>query len=213
MAMTLTECNHNVLIVSSNTELKKKDGNISINCFKGESLSKSDKITVFKMHLETFDPDITICSESLPVIAARQYRKQAGKKTKILYDITEWYPSPRFLKEFPPMMRWFGFMKLMALNIYACFSVNVFIFGEWYKSKPYRFMFPFTPHIFIPYYPDLKYIDHKDPSFSGKKLRLSYSGEISIEKGFGNFMKVVYALSDLYPDLDIEVRMVSLVCL
>jgi glycosyltransferase involved in cell wall biosynthesis len=197
------------LIISSKVENIEKDGNISFNCFNGENLSKRDKIAAFRERLETFNPDISICSEPLPIIAAKQYRKRAGKEIKIIYDITEWYPSARFLKEYHPMVRWFGFLKLMFLNIYACLSVNAFIFGDWYKARPYRFMLPFAPRIFIPYYPDLKYIDHKDSLFSTKTLRLSYSGEISLEKGFGSFMKVTNGLSARYSDLAIEVKMVA----
>jgi glycosyltransferase involved in cell wall biosynthesis len=68
-------------------------------------------------------------------------------------------------------------------------------------------MFPFTQHINIPYYPDQKYIYHKGSSFSDKKLRLSYSGEISIKKGFSSFMKVANGLSVLFPNLVIEIKM------
>lgn len=207
MAITLAESGHNVLIVSSKIETIEKDGNISINSFNGENLSKPGKIAAFRVRLAKFNPDLSVCSEPLPIIAAKQYRKRAGKEIKIIYDITEWYPAARFLKEYHPMVRWFGFLKLMSLNIYACLSVSAFIFGEWYKAKPYRFMFPFTQHINIPYYPDQKYIYHKDSSFSDKKLRLSYSGEISIKKGFGSFMKVVNGLSALFPNLVIEIKM------
>ena len=38
---------------------------------------------------------------------------------------------------------------------------------------------------------------------------MSYSGEISIEKGFGSFMRVADGLSALYPNLAIEVKMVA----
>jgi len=209
MAITLAGSGHNVLIISSKADTIDKDGNISINSFNGQNLSKREKIASFRERLDTFNPDISICSEPLPIIAAKQYRKRAGKKIKIIYDITEWYPAARFLKEYYSMGRWFGFLKLMFLNVYACLSVDAFIFGERYKSRPYRFMFPFTPQILLSYYPDLKYIDPKDPAFSDKILRLSYSGEISIEKGFGSFMRVADGLSALYPNLAIEVKMVA----
>jgi glycosyltransferase involved in cell wall biosynthesis len=209
MAITLAGSGHNVLIISSKADTIDKNGNISINSFNGENLSKLEKINAFRKRLEPFNPDISICSEPLPIIAAKQYRKRAGKKIKIIYDITEWYPAARFLNEYHSMGRWFGFLKLLFLNVYASMSVDAFIFGERYKSVPYRFVFPFTPHIFISYYPDLKYVDHKDALFSNKTLRLSYSGEISIAKGFGSFMKVADDLSALYPDLAIEVKLVA----
>ena len=143
MAITLAGSGHNVLIISSKADTIDKDGNISINSFNGENLSKREKITAFRERLEAFNPDISICSEPLPIIAAKQYRKRAGKKIKIIYDITEWYPAARFLKEYHPMVRWFGFLKLMFLNVYACLSVDAFIFGEWYKSQTIQIYLPF----------------------------------------------------------------------
>jgi glycosyltransferase involved in cell wall biosynthesis len=207
--MTLSENGHKVLIISSKTETKEVAGKISIDSFEGEKLLKRDKIIAFRERLELFSPDLVICSEPLPVIASKQYRRKSSRKLSIIYDVTEWYPSARFLKEYGPLMRWFGFLKLLLFNLYASYFADAFIFGEWFKSKPYRFFYPFTPYRFITYYPDLKYINYKNSSFSGKKLRLSYSGEISIEKGFGNFMKVVNGMSGLYSDLEIEVKLVA----
>ncbi|MCX6334225.1 MAG: glycosyltransferase [Bacteroidia bacterium] len=209
LGKTLEANGHNVLIISSKTELREESGNIPVNCFNGETLSKREKLIAFSERLEAFNPERAICSEPLPLIASKQYRRKKRKELLIIYDITEWYPSARFLKEYHPAARWFGFLKLLFFNIYASLSADAFIFGERYKSKPYRFLFPFTPGRFITYFPDLKYISYKDHLLPGEKLRLSYSGEISIEKGFGNFIKVVSALSDRFSDLEIEVRMVA----
>jgi len=209
MAMTLSGCDHNILIISSKSKTRENSGTICVNSFDDKNLSKKEKINSFIDHLESFAPDIAICSEPLPVISAKRFRRKAGRSLRIIYDITEWYPSGRFLREYHPAFRWFGFVKLLLLNIYASLSVDAFIFGEYYKSKPYRLLFPFTHSIFITYYPDLKYVDYKEHSLRDEKLRLSYSGEISLDKGFGNFMKVVNGLAEMYPDLEIEVKLVA----
>ena len=209
MAMTLAEEGHNILIISSRQEIIEVSGRISINSFYDNGHSKKDKITSFSDRLEAFTPDIAICSEPLPLIAAKRYRRKASSNLRIVYDITEWYPSGRFLGEYRSVFRLYGFVKLLLINISASLFADAFIFGEYYKSKPYRFLFPFSPGRFITYYPDLKYVDFKESSLPDEKLRLSYSGEISIDKGFGYFMKVVNGLADMYPYLEIEVRLVA----
>jgi glycosyltransferase involved in cell wall biosynthesis len=90
--------------------------------------------------------------------------------------------------------------------LFASYFADAFIFGEWYKSRPYRFLFPFKPFRFITYYPDLKYINYSEPSFGGEILKLSYSGKISIEKGFGNFISVINGLAGKNPGLKIKVK-------
>ncbi|NMC40160.1 MAG: glycosyltransferase family 4 protein [Bacteroidales bacterium] len=209
MAQTLSESGHKIQIVSSKAERNEEKGSIVISSFNGDKLSGKAKIDAFIARLESFRPDRVICSEPLPVMAAARYRRKKAYNLKILYDITEWYPSARFLKNYPRVIKWFGFLKLLLANLAACMQADGFIFGEWYKSRLYRFFFPFKPNTFITYYPDLKYINHIEPSFTEKKLRLSYSGEISANKGFFNFMNVVNALADKQRDLSIEVKLIA----
>lgn len=209
MAVTLADRGHNILISSSRMAVSEKRGNILTDCFDDENFSGSEKIAAFRKRLEEFKPDISVCSEPLPVIASSIYRRQTSCSLRIIYDITEWYPSGRFLRKYHPALKWFGFLKLLLLNIYASLLSDAFIFGEHYKSRPYRFLFPLKPFRIVTYYPDLKYVGFREPSLADDKLRLSYSGEISIPKGFGNFTKVLNGLAEMYPDLEIEVKLIA----
>ncbi|MCU0456113.1 MAG: hypothetical protein MUE74_07400 [Bacteroidales bacterium] len=209
MACTLSESGHKVMVASSKTEKKEENGNILIDSFDGEKQSKKEKIIAFNMRLEAFNPEIAVCSEPLPVLAAIRYKRNGVRNLKIIYDITEWYPSGRFLKNYHPFIKWFGFLRLLLANLAACMHADGFIFGEWYKSRPYRFFFPLRPYRIVTYYPDLKYIRHLEPSFAGEKIRFLYSGEISASKGFFNFMNVVNALADKHKDLSIEVKLIA----
>jgi len=209
MAQTLSGSDHKVLIISSKIELKEERGNIAINSFDGDRWSTREKINAFIAGLESFSPDKILCQEPLPVMAAARYRRKQVSNPKIIYDITEWYPYARFLKINHPIIKWFGFLKLLLANLAACMHADGFIFGEWYKSRPYRFFFPLKPYRFVTYYPDLKYIRPLEPSFPEKKIRLSYSGEISAGKGFFNFMNVVNALADKHKDISIEVKLIA----
>ena len=206
LGKSLSENGHKVEITSSKSNEKVQTEGISCNCFEGDSLAKSEKTERFIKYLENFEPDVIICSEPLPVLAARRYKRKAHRKIRIIYDITEWYPSKKNLVQKKTVRKCITFFKLLLFNIHSSSLADAFIFGEWYKSKPYRLLFPFKPFIFTTYYPDLRYIRYKEPGLTPGKLRLSYSGKINLEKGFSNFIKVIKGLSMLHPDLRIEVK-------
>lgn len=209
MARSLFAQSNNVEIVSSKLNLMEVVDGIRLNCFAGDNLSKKDKISQFVERLSVFTPEIIICSEPLTVLAAKQYSKKRPVKIRIVYDITEWYPSKKNLAPHKPVFRWVIFLKLFIFNIFASCLTDAFIFGEWYKSKPYRFLFPNKPFTFITYYPNLKYFSFNEPALKTGKLRLAYSGKISIEKGFGNFIRVLECLTEYHKSLKIEVKIVG----
>jgi glycosyltransferase involved in cell wall biosynthesis len=206
---SLYENGNDVEIVSSKINLKEVADGLKLNCFEGDTLSKKDKISRFRNCLGNFSPDIIICSEPLTVLAAKQYSKNQPRKIRIVYDITEWYPSRKNLTGNEKPFRWITFLKLFFFNLYSSSLADAFLFGEWYKRKPYRFLFPFKPYKIISYYPDLQYIHKTEPGIVDGKLRLSYSGKMSIEKGFGNFCRVLSLLSESDNNLNIEVRIIG----
>jgi glycosyltransferase involved in cell wall biosynthesis len=209
LGKTLSDAGHKVQIASSKAELKDSAGEISLNCFEGDDLAKRNKINRFTQCLEVFSPDIIICSEPLTIIAAKNYSRKHSGKTRIIYDITEWYPSKKNLSPFKPVFRFLIFLKLLVFNIYATRLADAFIFGEWYKSRPYRFLFPKKPYKFITYYPELKYIKYNEPTLADGRLKLCYSGKISLEKGFGNFINVLKELTKYNTNLNIEVKIIG----
>jgi glycosyltransferase involved in cell wall biosynthesis len=209
MARSFSDRGWNVEIVSSKTDLKKTDDGISINCFYGENLSKREKIKCFTHRLALYHPDIIICSEPLTIIAAKGYSKKQRRTLKIVYDITEWYPSKKNLEGHNFFIQLFIATRLLIFNFLTSAKTDAFIFGEWYKSRLYRFLFPHKPAVYISYYPDSKYIRRIEPSLGDKKLRLCYSGRISLEKGFGHFLKVLDGLARQHKDLIVEVKIIG----
>ena len=116
MARTLSAGN-NVSIISSRQELTDVADGININCFEGNELPKRDKIRKFTEYLADFKPSVIICSEPLPVLAANLYSKKTYGKIRIIYDITEWYPSKKNLIPHSLLIRWFIFLKLLIFNL------------------------------------------------------------------------------------------------
>ena len=125
------------------------------------------------MKLSAFKPDVIICSEPLAVLAAKQYSKNESENIRIIYDITEWYPSKKNLVNHKGPARWLKFLKLLFFNIWVSKYANSFIFGEWYKSLPYKFLFPDKPFTYITYYPDINHIPFLAPKLKKGSLRLS----------------------------------------
>jgi glycosyltransferase involved in cell wall biosynthesis len=126
-----------------------------------------------------------------------------------VYDITEWYPSKKNLQIYKFPLSWLVFIKLLLFNLWVTRYADSFIFGEWYKSRPYRFFYPRKPYIFASYFPNLKYIKYCKPALQKERLRLTYSGKISLEKGYVNFFKVLQKLSVLNKDLEIEIKIIG----
>jgi glycosyltransferase involved in cell wall biosynthesis len=209
MAASLFTYGHIIEIISSRSDLKKTVDGIILNCFDGNNLTKRAKTELFIHKLSEFRPHVVICSEPLPIYAAHKYSKKQKEKVRVIYDITEWYPSKKNLYHYNHLVKWFIFIKLLAFNLWVSALADSFVFGEWYKSRPYRILFPGKPFIFTSYYPDLKYIKHSPPLIKEGLLRLSYSGRISLDKGFGSFKDTVNLLSKRLPELKIEVKIIG----
>lgn len=209
MAASLHKQNHNVEIVSSKIDLINVSDGIRLTCFAGDNLSKRDKIFKFKERLDTIIPDVIICSEPLTILAAIQYNRKQNRKTRIVYDITEWYPSHKNLNPYKKLIRWAVFIKLLFFNILASAYADSFIFGEWYKSVPYRILYPRKSFIFTSYYPDLTLINHIKPELQEGKLRLTYSGKICLEKGYMNFFDVLKKLAESKKEVHFEVKIIG----
>jgi glycosyltransferase involved in cell wall biosynthesis len=209
MAVSLSQQNHNVEIVSSKVDLINISDGISLNCFAGDKLSKRNKIFNFNEKLKAHKPDVIICSEPLTILAAKKYNQKQSRKARIVYDVTEWYPSQKNLAPHNVYIRWFVFIKLLLFNFWASSFTDSFIFGEFYKSRVYRILYPLKSFIFTTYYPNLKFLNYIKPELKESKLRLSYSGKICLDKGYKDFLNMLKILSDSKKELQIEVKIIG----
>lgn len=199
---------YEICIISSTSELQKAEGAITFKSFDGINLRKSDKVKQFVKALVEFRPDIAICSEPLPIYAANTYKK-SHNKVKIVSDITEWNPSKKQLSYFPYHTRWLHFIKLLAYNLHTAKLTDGFIFGEWYKSMPFRKLFPKRPFVYQGYYPDLNMFHPQPPPLEPNTISLCYSGKLTKEKGFDRFISVAKALGKKQKQLEISIKIVG----
>ena len=129
--------NFKVVIISSTENILETFGNISIVSVNHQSSDKKRKIEFFRQTLTQFNPELIICSEPLTILAALKYKKEFQQKVKIVYDITEWYPSKKNLEGLSGFQKFSVFFKLLFANIYVSARCDGFVFGEHYKSLPY----------------------------------------------------------------------------
>ncbi|MCS6823301.1 MAG: glycosyltransferase [Cytophagaceae bacterium] len=203
---TALAAKHQVFIISSKRKKQTHFNNILIDSFDDNGITKRKKINIFFEKLSVHNPERIICSEPITILAAHRYKKL--NPCIIFYDITEWYPSKKnlclhFIKNI------YLVTKLFFFNLYATSFADKFIFGEYYKSIPYRIFFPFKKYIYTSYYPDLRFFSSPHTEPITNKLVLSYSGKISVEKGFTRFVNVVSILAKKHCELKIELKIIG----
>ncbi|MFC4165170.1 glycosyltransferase [Epilithonimonas zeae] len=171
-----------------------------------EQSAKQKKDILLKI-CNDFQPDVIICSEPLAIIAAGKFQKI--KKTSIIYDITEWYPSFRMLQPYSWLLKPFHLIKFFLIQMYAGFLSTHFIFGEDSKKFPLMYLFPFKKNLTQAYYPDDIYIEKNIKQIAKNKITLCCTGRISKEDGIDNFFKAIDLVRKRKPDLEISILIVG----
>lgn len=150
-------------------------------------------------------PEVVICDTPKAVWDARK----AAPKAAIVYDITEWYPSKKNLRNIATWLRPLKWCILAVANLYAGCASDAFIFGEYYKAKPFRFLFPRKRHLYLPYYPSLHYIRPTAPRDLSSEIRLFYAGPKTAEKGYNRIVEVTRLCQELMPDRHFKLTAVN----
>ena len=207
-AISLSKKFKTSVIASTETFRSDRDG-VTVISEDGSGWRKREKVRFFIENLELIKPQLVICSEPLPILAAAKYRRNSPTKVSILYDVTEWYPSKKHLEKLPVISKVLIFLKLLILNLYASTLCSGFIFGEYYKSLPYRLLFPFKKWRITGYYPDLRYIEFVERLLIPDKICLGYTGKISSEKGIVNFFDAARALKMKKPEVGVRLKIIG----
>lgn len=206
-AKELLKNGFSIKICSLSSEFSGEIEGIQIESFSILETSIKNKIQAFKKVINSFDPDLIICSEPIAVIAAKDFVKR--KNIHLVYDITEWYPSMRMVERFSFPMKFVHAIKFFLVQLYAGFLSSHYIFGEETKKFPLAYLFPFKKKLTSPYYPDDVYIHQKINNLSPNKITLCYTGQFSEEKGIGNFFEAIDCLRKKKPELEIKILLVG----
>jgi len=194
---SLNDAGFSVSIICSTLEINKIVNEVSIVGFDGTIFPKRKKIDTFYSLLNQFNPDLIICSQILTVFAALKLRKQ-NPNTKIILDITEWFPENVAFK-YNGLKRWIKYFQLLLPTFYILQKVDHLIIGEIAKKKRYNLLANSKPKTIIGYYPVLKYFNYKKPDLSKEEIILGYVGVITFERGIINLLKVTKSIADKFP--------------
>lgn len=206
-AKELSRIGKTVKICSLSSDFQGFVGGVSIEAFACLTKPTHEKLAIMLAVCKDFQPDVIICSEPLAVIAASRFKKI--KKTHIIYDVTEWYPSFRMLAPYSFLSKIFHFFKFNFIQIYAGFCCDKMIFGEVSKMFPVGYLFPFKPKLLLPYYPDFSFIQKNVKNLTPEKITLCYTGRMSEEDGIGNFFNALQLLRKRNPNLQISVLIIG----
>ena len=208
LAQSLKNNDFDTAIFTSTQNINESKHEIILKGFASENLNKRGKINKFRDLLIEFKPDVVICAEILPILAAYKYKKELNKICKIIYDLTEWYPES-YKSKLPAPVYYALYPLLYFFQYYSIQKVDGIIYGEERKIKRFNFIAPTKKKILISYYPLLKYFDYSCPPFDEKELTVCFTGLLKEDRGISRFINIAEKISDAYPDINLKVKLIG----
>lgn len=201
-AKSLSSAGYETSVFCSTQKINTVKENIIVKGYNSKDLSRNIKIIQLFTLLESFEPNLIICSEMLPVFAALRY-KRIKRDVKIILDITEWYPENVAFK-LNGIKRWIKYLQLFLPYIFILQKVDHIIIGEQSKKSRYDLLAFNKPKTIVGYYPVLKYFNYKKPDLGKEKIIFGYAGVLTFERGITNLLKVTDTIAKKYQDKKIK---------
>lgn len=161
--------------------------------FDGANWSLEERANYMKKLLADKHYDLAICDTPLAVVMAHPYAP------KVVYYVTEWYPSKKNLR---PIKRWkrpFKFLILAFASVWAGLCADAFLFGEYHKAIPFRLLFFWKKYLYLPYYPRLDIFSPFSAITDTEPFTILYAGPLTAEKGWERIKKLCAALTQSCP--------------
>ncbi len=174
-----------------------------------ESMSRRQLMRHLADLLAEQHPDVIIGDTPMALRSALIYRRKNHASCRVLYDVTEWYPSKKNVRNLGPVRSFFKRIILHLFNIHVNCHTDGFIFGEKYKSLPFIRMFPRKPYVHVSYYPELNYIPSSQPNDLKNGIRLFYSGPLTEEKGFPHVLASAAKVARRHPDWKVNLQVLT----
>ncbi|HAB52975.1 MAG: hypothetical protein A2315_05420 [Ignavibacteria bacterium RIFOXYB2_FULL_35_12] len=208
-ARSLNKHGYEVSVVCSTAEgnLDFLKDDIHIIGFDGGNLKKSEKVSKFETYLKNLEPDLMICCEPLPILAANKIRKRR-KDVRIIYDVTEWYPENFAFKQ-SGIGKYTAYASLFLFNILTSNLCDAIIIGEPGKKKRYDLIAPFKKKQIVSYYPVLEFFNYSAPKFDRKEIIFCYAGLLKFDRGIKQLLEAAERFSDLNTDLLIKLKLIG----
>lgn len=177
-----------------------------------ENTTRNVRIQSILATLTDLQPDVVMADTPTSIRAATLYKQKANAACKILYDVTEWYPSKKNLRNVNLFAKPLKYCALVFFNTAMSKRCDGFVFGEYLKSKPYKSFFPRKKNVILPYYPDIQYIKPNIRSLSPDVIKLFYAGPLTNEKGFFRILEVASAFAVSHPTTNVVLNIISDSC-
>lgn len=158
--------------------------------------------------MDNFNDFIPQIADVYIVDTPRALWKIRRTTAKIVYDITEWYPSKKNLRNLRVGKIVKAILMIFA-SIWAGCRADAFIFGEKDKAKPFQFLFPNKNSIFLSYYPDLNYIKTNSLREIDSECRVLYAGPLTKEKGWERVVETMCGIAQKMPQMQFKLDVIS----
>lgn len=205
---SLKNNNFETAIFCSTQNIDEINDEIIIKGFASENLNKRGKINKFRDLLIEFKPDVIICAEILPILAAHKYKKELNQICKIIYDVTEWYPES-YSSKLPFYIYYVLYPILYTFQYFTIQKVDGIIFGEERKIKRFNFLAPTKKKILISYYPVLKYFDYSPPTFKNTELTICFTGILKEDRGIFRFINSAKKIAEIHSNLKLKIKLIG----
>ncbi len=206
-ATSLIQNGYDVEIISSREKFTDEIDQIKINSFNDSQLGRKEKLIKLISQIETSKPTIIIADTPLAVFAAARYKKKYT--SKIIYDITEWYPSKKNLLYNNGINKYLKFIILGLANYISGWKSDYFIFGEHFKALPFKILFFWKKNIGLPYYPNLNYIFQYPINKQENNFNITFSGAINADKGIISTVDAVVLSAKKCPNKTFNLRIIG----
>ena len=158
--------------------------------------------------MDNFNEFIPQTTDVYIVDTPRALWKIRHTDAKIVYDITEWYPSKKNLRNLK-IGKTIKALLMAVASIWAGWRADAFIFGEKDKAKPFQFLFPKKKSIFLSYYPDLDYIKTNSLREIDSECRVLYAGPLTKEKGWERVVETMCGIAQKMPQMQFKLDVIS----
>jgi glycosyltransferase involved in cell wall biosynthesis len=178
-------------------------------CFDDMGMPKKQVIRKVASILFSILPDVIICDNPVAILAAQHYKKQTNQPVRIIYDVTEWYPSYNNLRGISLIRKLIKLILLCFLSFYSAWFLSGFIFGEYYKALPFRIFFPWKKHIYLSYCANVDKITVYPVKDIRKECIFLYAGNLTKRKGFDVVLNTAKECAFLFPNTKFILRVLS----
>jgi glycosyltransferase involved in cell wall biosynthesis len=206
-ATALVKSGFEIEIISTKEFREEIADQIRIQSFDDKAMTMHEKLQEIRKRLNISHPQLIIADMPIAVMAAHLYKKK--NPVKIIYDITEWIPSKKNLLNISGLRKYTKFISLIFINLYAGFICSGFIFGEYFKSFPFRILYFWKPSLLLPYYPDLKYIKTYPIDKFKTDIHLTFSGLLNKDKGIDAVIKAITTVASIRNGQKFKLRLIG----